>query len=168
MERQKVNIPIIKFACFFFVLLLSCASKQSVTVNANKIEVIPKIIFLNYSIKKTSNGNRHVHFINKIVAEGKLKNHNKNREEELVAGDLKCHQLDKNSKVLQNTVIKNPLVQTIEYLDDSKSFQTKTIAVDSTNFSIRLQLEANTKYISISEIDTKQTNSKPLITTKLN
>ncbi|TGV02028.1 hypothetical protein [Flavivirga rizhaonensis] len=168
MEKQKLNIPKITIAFFFFMMLLGCASKQSLSTNTNKIEKTPKIIFLNYTIKKTSNGNRTVSLINKIITEGKLKDHNKNSKKEPVSGDLMCYQLDKKSNILQSIIVKNPLKKTVESLNDSKSFQTSHIELKHTSFSLRLKLEPQTKYISINEITQVKKEIKPLIKTKIN
>lgn len=149
-------------------MLLGCASKQSLITNTNKIDTPPKIIFLNYAIKKTSNGNRTIRFVNKKVAEGKLKNHNNESIENSTSGDLQLLQLDKKSNILQSMIVKNPLAKTIEYVDESKSFQTKSFDLDSVQFSLRLQLKPNTKYISIHDISDSKKATKPLIKTKLN
>ncbi|GAA3616559.1 hypothetical protein GCM10022396_38520 [Flavivirga amylovorans] len=149
-------------------MLLGCASKKSLSTNTNNIEKTPKIIFLNYTIKKTSNDSRTVHFINKIITEGKLKDHNKNSKKEPVSGDLMCYQLDKKSNILQSIIIKNPLKKTVESLNDSKSFQTNSIDLNSTSFSLRLKLEPYAKYVSINEITQDKKEVLPLIKTKIN
>ena len=149
-------------------MLLGCASKQSLSTNADKIEITPKLIFLNYTIKKTSDGNRTIRFINKIVTEGKLKNHNNKSVETGVSGDLQLFQLDKKSNILQSIIIKNPFTKTFEYADESKSFQMKKIDLDSSRFSLRLQLRPNTKHISIHGISDSKNKTKLLIKTKLN
>ena len=168
LEKQKSHTPKSIMACFFFTMLLGCASKQSLSTNMNEIETTSQIIFLNYAIKKTSNGNRTIRFINKKVTEGKLKNHNNKSIENSVPGDLQLFQLDKKSNILQTTIVKNPLTKTIEYVDESKSFQTKSFDLDSVQFSLRLQLKSNTKYISIHDISDSKKETTPLIKTKLN
>ncbi|WP_158655262.1 hypothetical protein [Flavivirga eckloniae] len=149
-------------------MLLSCASKQSLTTNKDKIETSPKIIFLSYAIKKTSNGDRTIRFVNKKIAEGKLKNHNSISVENSKSGDLQLFQLDEKSNILQTMIVKNPLARTIEYVDDSKMFQTKHFDLDSVQFSLRLQLKSNTKFISIHHISDSRKETKPIIKTKLN
>ncbi|GAA4805753.1 hypothetical protein [Litoribaculum gwangyangense] len=103
-------------------------------------------------------------FINQIVADVKLK---KNKVLEGITGDLICAQLDKNNNILQRQIVKNPLIKNIEYIDDSKSFNNKQIELDSTQIAIRLQLEPNTKYISIYNFNTKKNKTKALITTAI-
>ncbi|MDO5978040.1 hypothetical protein [Flavivirga spongiicola] len=168
MEKQKLNSPKTTIAFLFFIMLLGCASKQGLSTNTDKIEKTPKIIFLNYTIKKTSDGKKTIRYINKKVTEGKLKNHTKNSKEEPVTGDLMCYQLDKKSNILHSTIIKNPFTKTFEFVDESKSFQMKKIDLDSSRFSLRLQLKPNTKYISIHNISNSKNKTIPLIKTKLN
>jgi hypothetical protein len=131
------------------------------------VESSTKIIFLNYTIKKEANGNKRIRFLNKIVSEGKLKNHHTLNEEETTIGDLEWQQIDKNSNILESHFIKNPLIKTIEFINDSKNLQTKTIILDSATFSIRLQLKPNSQYIRIIEVKDNQ-KSKPLIKTAIN
>jgi hypothetical protein len=147
---------------WFFI---SCGSHKNSEPTQSSIESNPKIIFLNYSIKKTANGNRSIRFLNKIVTEGKLKN--VPYDEVGVSSDLLFFQLDKKSNILQRSIIKNPLVKNIEYLNDSRGFQRKQINLDSTQFSIRLQLKPNTKYISISDFSTFENQEKTLIKTEI-
>jgi hypothetical protein len=147
-------------------ILYSCGSSKTLATPKSTGESPPKIIFLNYSIKKTENGTRNIRFINKVVADGKLKNNNSN--ETGISGDLICFQLDKKSNELQRIIVKNPLSKSMEFLDESKSFQRKQIDLDSTQFSIRLQLKPNTKYISIGDFSIFETQKKPLIKTEIN
>ncbi|MDD7886408.1 hypothetical protein [Flavivirga sp. 57AJ16] len=168
MEKQKLNNPKTTIAFLFFIMLLGCVSKQGLSTNTDKIEKTPKIIFLNYTIKKIPDGNKAIRFIDKKVTEGKLKNHNENSKQDPVTGDLMCYQLDKKSNILQSTVIKNPFTKTFEFVDASKSFQMKKIDLDSSRFSLRLQLNPNTEYISIHDISDSKNKIIPLIKTQLN
>ena len=168
---MKINTKHKKLSTTLFVLFLlfffnACgsyknteASKSSIAIESN-----PKIIFLNYSIKKNSNKVRSIRFIDKKITDGKLKNQSNDIGS---SDDLVCFQLDKKSTILQETIIKNPLTKNIEYLDASKSFQRKQIDLDSTQFSIRLQLKPKTKYISISDFSTFENQGKSLIKTQI-
>ena len=155
------TILVLTILCFFS----ACGIKKSMVSPQSSIENEPKIIFLNYNIKKTSNGNKRIQFINKVIADGKLKNTKPN--EEGVQGDLVCLQLDKKSNILQRSIVKNPLIKNIEFLDESKSFQRKEIDLDSTQFSIRLQLKPNTKHISIIDFSTFENQGKTLAKTQI-
>lgn len=145
-------------------LFSGCKNSKVVSENQSETESFPKILFLNYSIEKVSNGNRSIQFINKKIVDGKLKHLEFESIENGVVGDLIFTQLDKKSKVLNQILIKNPLVKHIEYIDESKHFKTKVIDLDKTVFSIRLQLKDATKYITISNF----AENKPLIKTQIN
>jgi len=79
-------------------------------------------------------------------------------------GDLIFTEFNAANQTLNQILITDPLIRHVEYLDDSKQFQTKTITSDEIQFSIRLQLKNNTKYITISNF----ASSKPLIKTQIN
>mgnify|MGYP000026466145 CR=1 FL=1 len=151
-----------------FALILigfSCASKKNIEKQTVLKVSNPKLIFLNYDISQTENGKKKIELINKIVADGKLKIKTTDKSGNL--GDLICNQLDENSNILQSIVIKNPLLKTFEYIDDSKQFQTKVVKLDHTEFSLKLKLNPNTKHIIIKEFTLSKKNLKSLIKTKI-
>lgn len=162
------NIKDFGFTILAALLIISCASKQITSTNTNIAETEPKLIFLNYTIKKSSNASRTISLINKIITDGKLKNQVSDQNEIAEVDDLIYNQLDKNSNIVQSEIIKNPLVKTFEYVDDSNSFQMKKIELDTAQISLKLNLAPNTKYITISHI--RDLNSKPeiLIKTPIN
>ena len=149
-------------------LHFSCASKKNKVANETDIETLPpKIVFLNYTISKDSNGKKHIRFINKIITDGKLKNNSDTYFKTGTVGDLKCSQLDKDSVAIKTIIIENPLSKTIEYLNDSLIFESRKMELNRAPLSLRLSLYDQTKYISIAEITDSLQNSRPLITTKL-
>jgi len=169
------NLSVLNFITTYktILLLLVCLSffsgcKNSKAISGNQLEIeiqgTPKILFLNYNIEKTSIGKRSIQFINKKIVDGKLKPIPFASIENGIVGDLVFTELNKDSKVLNQILIKNPLVKTFEYVDDSKHFKTETTKLDKTQFSIRLQLKSNTKYITISNF----AENKPLIKTQIN
>ncbi len=146
----------------------ACASKKNLPEDNEGFESNPKLIFLNYTISESKNGKKSIQFINKIIADGKLKKSNNKYIKKGISGDLECNQLDKNSNIIQGVIVKNPLKKTIESLNDSLSFQTKQITLSNTPFTLKLKLNPNTKYIAINEITKPQETTKTLIKTKLN
>lgn len=160
MKTQNLKILIILLLFF-----MSCGTKQSVLANNDIVETAPKLIFLNYNIRKTANNNLTISLINKIITEGKLKNTNFNTTENVKSGDLKCNQIDENNNILKTEIIKNPLVKMFEYVDDSNEFQLKKVELDSAQISLKLKLEPNTKYITISSSIENLKELKPLIKT---
>ena len=136
--------------------------------NSTIEEINPKLIFLNYKISEDSKGKKNIQFINKIITDGKLKINSNAYIKSGNSGDLVCNQLDKKSNILQSITIKNPLVRNFEYVDDSKTFKTKKVELKDTEFSLKLKLESNTKYIVIEEITQSLTKARLLIKNKIN
>ncbi len=147
---------------------MSCGSKKGISQEEIKQESNPKLLFLNYTISKDENGKKSIQFINKIIADGKAKS-NSNKYIKIGAiGDLKCSQLDKDSTEINHIIIKNPFIKTIEFVNDSLTFENKRIVLNKAPISLRLQLHSKTKLMVISEIIDSLENSNPLISTKLN
>lgn len=61
--------------------------------------------------------------------------------------DWLCIQFDGNNKALDQKVIPNPLHPTVEFVNDAGELQTKTIAIDSIEFSVRMQLKPGTRNV---------------------
>ena len=81
-----------------------------------------------------------------------------------------CH---RKSKVFNSTFneieknsIKNPLIKIVEFINDLGNFEKKIIALDSAQFSLKLQLPPKAKHIVISELT--HNGTKKHITTKIN
>lgn len=97
----------------------------------------PEILFLNYKAYHSSEGTSSVILLSKIIANGSIK-----PESPMDANPLSawyCIQYDKNNRALDQKVIPNPLQPTVEFVNDVGELQTKTIAVDSIEFSVRMQ-----------------------------
>ena len=155
-----------KTILFVLICLFSCRSNKLPVSEPMITERNPKLLFLNYTISKDNNNLKRISLINKIEVNGKLKQNTFLREGS--QGDLNFNLLDKKGNTIDSFIIKNPLFKTIEYVDESKHFKVKQLDLDSTQFSLRLQLNPKVISISISEIDTLKKASKPLIKTKLN
>ncbi len=112
------KITFLLLVCFSF--FSGCKNSKAISENQSEIEGSPKILFLNYTIEKALNGKRSIQFINKKIVDGKLKLIPFDSIEDGISGDLVFTELDKKSKVLNEILIKNPLVKTIEYVDESK------------------------------------------------
>ena len=142
------------------------AKEVNVLSTAEKGDEGPQIIFLNYSIKRNAAGSPEIRFINKIVADGKLKK-NSPENQSLENGDLICIELDDNSQPIKRINISNPLSRIVEYVDESGALAKKTIELDSAQFSVRMQLDANAEAIAIEQINGSGVSSSNLIVTKL-
>ncbi|MFD2726771.1 hypothetical protein [Hyunsoonleella rubra] len=135
-------------------LLLSCGPKIKSSANTNTtIEQPPQLIFLNYSIAQNSNGIKTVKLLSSKKVEGKIKGGKfKNN---ITQNDLICYQLKNKSSVISKIVIEDPLHKRVEYLGESRSFKVAQIESDSAYFSIRLQLNPETRYIAIGDNTTE-------------
>lgn len=160
------NTTSIVMSCLMVIILCSCGTIKNSIQETKLTQNNPKLIFLNYTISKNENGEKHMVFLNKIITDGKLKNNKFSNTGSI--GDLKCSQLDENTHLIESVIIKNPLSQVIEFVNDSLAFEKKQLHLNSNELSLRLQLNNRTKYILISEIIDSLQNSKELIKTELN
>ena len=148
----------------FIILLFCCCGTSKEIINQADKPIDPaKIIFLNYTISQKSNELVVIKFIDKIIVEGKLKATSSidfNPEE----GAIKLIQMDSNHQPLDSISIENPLSKTVEFVDESGQFEKKTINLESAEFSVRMQLDSKTTFITIYGHDNP---NKPLIQHKL-
>ena len=161
MKNSNQNTVFYIFSIFLICLLglLSCTAThsglKSDSYEENK-NIAPEIIFLTYSIKlNRSNGEPEIKLINKGIAGGKLKI-NSSWWEIPKPGDLMCVAVDNRMGPLDSIIISDPLNITVESVDENNAFFKKEIALDSSQFSIRMQLTKKTDAIAVR----KRTNSK--------
>jgi hypothetical protein len=161
-KRTILNLILV---LFFIVVLLSCrGTHTSIRTSTNSETITPQIIFLNYSIRHNkSTGDYEILLINKIIAEGKLKM-NSPEPEMSKPGDLKCIALDKHMAGVDSVIISDPLNISIESVDENNSFFRKEIALDSTQFSIRMQLNNKTTAIALKKTNSENQNSYLIVT----
>jgi hypothetical protein len=123
----------------------------------------PKIAFLNFSIKNdTLQQEIFVRLINKIVTEGKLKE--KPRKITPAPNDLIYIVSDENSNELESNYIPNPLKQTLEYVSETGQLAKMDFQRDSAQFSLRVQLIPNAKFISLEKFTGTSSDNIKLIT----
>ncbi|MBF8150345.1 hypothetical protein ITJ86_10595 [Winogradskyella sp. F6397] len=151
------------FALVFIFTLLSCVGKKPVITEEQQITTPPKLLFLNYKINQEDT-KKTITLINQITTDGKLKIKDAYNKSATI-GDLECLILDEDFNTLETYSIKNPLKKTIEFINDSGKFEKKILALDSVQFSLKLQLHPKSKYAVINEI--KETETIKHITTKI-
>ncbi len=145
------------------LVFASCATYQKKTAQKENVIVKPKLLFLTYSIFKTSEGNIQAKLIDKIIVEGKMKESivgNKMFE----PGDIQCIQVNKNSMEINTINMSNPLVKTVEYSDETGRLFKKQIELDSTQLSIRMQLHSQSKFVVLKRHNT--VGNSPITLTK--
>jgi hypothetical protein len=181
-----MKLPIYLVIGFVWSLLIGCKvigneadgiNKTARThTNAQNTEVAtsntddnnaPQILFLTYSIRKDpAQGGYAIELINEITTKGKIKT---DGDESAIpkAGDLRCVALDANQQPTSSLLIPDPLNQTVEYATENGNLAKKDIALDSAEFSVRMQRTAATKFIAIERIDTPESQVTQLILTQL-
>jgi hypothetical protein len=131
-------------------MALSCkvSERTAGTANMDKVAVdTPKIIFLNYSISEDKTDQEYsIRLINKIITNGKIKE-NSILPFSPEMDDLEYIISDKNQNVLMRNFIPNPLNKTLEFVDDNGQLAKKDMRLDSSQFSLRIQLDPAAKYI---------------------
>ena len=153
------------FLIGYAILLLSMSCKSVIVDDNKESEIVivdePKIAFITYKISKGQEGNS-IELIEVIMAKGKLKVQENSQIK--TVGDYQLIQLDKNGNQIDLTTVKNPLNQTIEYVNDNGEFAKKDLTFQSKETSIRVQIKPNTSSIIIQEIGNE---SKNYLKTKL-
>lgn len=150
------------------ISIFSCASKKEILKDDAALDPNPKLIFLNYALSEGSNELYNIQFVSKKITDGRLKSNSAKYTKSGAVGDLLCMQLDKNDTPITKQIIKNPLLKTIEYINDSLKFESKQIKTKKSTVTLRLQLRNNCKSIVINQIIDSLQNTSPLIITKIN
>ena len=136
-------------------------------INSESATITPKIIFLNYSIKKDkSKGEFEIRLIDKYIAEGKLKM-NSSEPEMSKPGDLTCVSLNNHLEPVDSIIVSDPLNITVESVDENNALFKKEIARDSAQFSIRMQLDKNTDAIALKRRTYSENHNSYLLITKI-
>lgn len=160
-----------QYSKFILILLLalfqtlSCKGPGETARFSSKNEISaesPKIAFLNFSIKNDSiHPENSVRLINKILTDGKLKDNPPSVIPK--PNDLKYIVSGNNSKELQTGFIPNPLKQTLEYVTETGQLAKRDIESDSTQFSLRIQLEPGARYFSLKKFTGQDSDLIPLL-----
>lgn len=152
---------------FLLVWITSCSGTKTsgdLSSQNKKAGDTPHFIFLNYSIKRDSIEGYKVELINKIVSDGKIKMNTGNHSP-AKAGDLKCLALNEDKHPISNINIPDPLIKTVEYQNENGLLAKREVKLDSTVFSVRMQLDKHTKFIALERINPP--NSSYLIITEI-
>ncbi|WP_422083351.1 hypothetical protein [Ulvibacterium sp.] len=119
------------------------------------------------AFRKKNNGRIEIGLINKIIAQGRLKESVPEREMGKI-GDFKYSEIDENSKLIRSFYITDPFRKNVEYIDGSGQMHRKVVELDSSQFLIRAQLDPRTKFVVISQMTDATPNLTNLITTQIN
>ncbi|MBF0433321.1 MAG: hypothetical protein HQK83_18730 [Fibrobacteria bacterium] len=126
-----------------------------------------RIIFLNYSIRKNSEGGIEIQLINQKLTCGKIKKRRSKTKRKGAKGmkevkGMECIQIDKDFRQLASKQVPNPLSRVLEYVDDTGKFAKKTVELDSTEFTVRMQLDPDTESIGVQYANSGSKNNDSL------
>jgi hypothetical protein len=167
---QNTISCLLQIVIFFFLGPISCkvAHQGNKTDPSGDVgQTKPQIVFINYSIKQgKSVGMPEIHLINKIVTEGKLKS-NLTGPDLLKPGDLRCITLNSSMEPLDSLVISDPLNVTVESVDENNLLYKKELALDSAQFSVRMQVNDRIFAVGIKTKESSGDRNKYLLITKI-
>lgn len=146
------------FTSCLFLLFLSCTTTKKREFVETEAPPPPEILFLNYKAYQSPEGIASVILLSKIIANGRIKP--ENTMDANHSSSWLCIQYDRDHKALDQKVIPNPLQPTVEFVNDASELQTKTITVDSIEFSVRMQRVPGSKSVVLMSADKK---NKPFI-----
>ena len=164
MKTRGLYISIVRHLAIAISILIFVSCKVS-KINTSsdfaddtpevKIDNQPIIVFLNCSLVYDSIRNEHnLSLINKIIVEGKLRE--SSDFEESKRKDFGYSVLNKNAQVIFQKHISSPLEQTVEYVDEWDNLRKKDVRWDKKEFSLRIPLSSEAKYISFFDSQEKQ------------
>lgn len=134
-------------------ILISCAPSHKGSSTMGKIDktsfISPKILFLKYQFIKNDENQIEAKLINTTKVDGQIKTNR--RPIRWKNGDIRCVQVNYQGDTLSLTYIKNPFVKTFEFIGETMELEKKTVELDSTKVSIRVQLKPNTHRILIEQ-----------------
>jgi hypothetical protein len=86
-----------------------------------------------------------------LIRDGKIKD-NKQSNSQSKIGDLELLVLDKNQMPVSQLFIPNPLDKVVEYVNDARQLERRTIHLDSAQFNVRLQIDPDAGSILLNRI----------------
>jgi hypothetical protein len=161
---------IIPLAILLVTCHVSCKSTRqgkSTDIHEDPGMSNPDIIFINYSVKADKTKMvPEIRLINKIITKGRLK---KNIPEAEIpkSGDIFCFALNTNMEPVDSIIIPDPLNATIESVDGDNKLFKKEIALDSAEFTVRMQLNREIYAVGLKTREKSKKSNGYLLITKI-
>ncbi len=152
----------------FIIFILnnfSCNPKKNFTEKETSIQQQEKsqIVFLTLRISKTLDSNNKVELLKTFKTDGLIK---KKFESEINSENYLTLELYSNNKLENTKKIEHPLFKEIEYYDDTNNIKKKSVVLNSSEFSVRLQTKKPNCSVKILET-LNNISIKELITLKI-
>ncbi len=108
-----------------------------------------RILFLNYQLSRDGITNSYnAKLINMIITDGSLKE-DRPGQNQAEKDDLEVLVFDNNLQIMSYQHIPNPLDKSVEYVNDAGQLERKIIHPDSTQFSVRIQIEPEASVVHL-------------------
>jgi len=161
---------VIALLCLLVVSILSCNAPKN-TYNSDSrdsvAEETSRILFLDYQITRDSISKTYdAQLVSMIIKEGTIKDDQK-KISQAEMDDLELLILDSNEHTMVQRFIPNPLDRSVEYVNDAGQFERKMIHLDSTQFSIRLQVESEASSILLNRYTGNNNEGTLLLNTQI-
>ena len=164
MRYFTTSLRIILFFILAVLFLSSCKCVQKSRSDISNTQYPDSICFLVFNINKDSTLNKsNINLISKIKTEGKIKSEN---QDNINSDNYLTIEVFEAGKLINTITINHPLYKNIEYVDDNNELKSKYIELEKNDFFIRLQQNAASTKIRISE-SLKNKEKQELIIIKL-
>jgi len=166
-----MKTAIIALLCLIVIsILISCNPPRktySSDPQGSKVEETSRILFLAYQLTRDSISKTYdAQLISMIIKDGTIKNDQKDIGV-AAKDDLELLVLDRNQQTITQSHIPNPLDKSVEYVNDAGQFERLMIHLDSTQFSIRLQVESEASSIMLKRFNGDNTEGTLLLNTQI-
>jgi len=169
MNQRNTEIPALLLLILLSILIACNPPKntQSSDSQKNNGAETSRILFLNYQLTRDSTrANYSAQLINMIIREGTIKDLMK-EVDQTKEDDLEVLVLDRNQQTMTHRYIPNPLDKSVEFVNDAGQLEYKMIHLDSTQFSIRLQIEPGAGSILLNRFLGKDNEGTLLLKTQI-
>lgn len=136
-------------SAFFILVLLSgaCTNIKPGSSAGEPVRKGPEILFLNYVVAHADDDSMVVRFVSKIRKDGIVKGTPTAQTSE---GDgLKLVQISAHGRRIDSIAVDNPLHRYFETANPDGELELKHVVLDSTQLSIRVQLNPQTEFVSL-------------------
>ena len=147
---------ILFIAVLFLFMACRTAAIDAVVQQNSAISEVPKIAFITYEVSKEVDHKITINLIDVTMAEGNLKPQNDRATS--VKGNYEFIQLDQSDNQLDVRIMDNPLIQSVEYVNELGQMERKMMTFTKKEAFIRVQLHPQTKYILLQEIGNETLN----------
>lgn len=169
MNQKRTGIPALLLLIMISIMMSCNPARHTYNSDSQKSMAgeTSRILFLDYQITRDSISKTYdAQLVSMIIKDGTIKN-NQNNIGIAEKDDLEVLVLDRNQQIMTHHHIPNPLDKSVEYVNDAGQFERKMIHLDSTQFSIRLQVESEASSILLNRYTGNNNEGTLLLKTQI-